>query len=67
MFGTAIVFALIRVATKSILLPAIVHSVLGTSSIYALPLVLVIYFAAIFWAHKRGEKILIGFSNVKDG
>jgi membrane protease YdiL (CAAX protease family) len=67
LFGAAIVFALVRVATKSILLPAIVHSVVGARSIYALPFVLVIYFVAIFWAYKRGERILFGFSDVKDG
>lgn len=55
-FGIAIVIALLRAWTHSILPGAAVHSFLN-GGIQTLPFVLIIYFLAVFWAHKRGEPV----------
>jgi len=56
-FGLALVFALLRIVTQSILPGAIVHS-MGYGGILAIPFVVAIYFFAVLWAYKRGEQIL---------
>jgi len=59
-FGLGLVFALLRVWTKSILPGAIAHSIVK-DNILALPFVLVIYGLITFWAYKRGEHVTFGF------
>jgi membrane protease YdiL (CAAX protease family) len=58
-FGLALVFALLRFVTRSILPGAIAHSIVN-GGILVVPFVLVIYFLAILWAYTRSEKILFG-------
>jgi membrane protease YdiL (CAAX protease family) len=57
-FGLAFIFALLRVWTHSILPGAIAHS-LSKAGIAALPFVLLIYGAAILWAHQRTEAVIL--------
>lgn len=58
-FGLALVFASLRVVTRSILPGAIAHSI-ANGGIFVVPFVLVIYFLAILWAHARRERIVFG-------
>lgn len=58
-FGVALVLALLRVWTRSILPGAIAHGILK-AGIQTLPFVLAIYFLVIFWAYRRGEKVAFG-------
>jgi membrane protease YdiL (CAAX protease family) len=58
LFGLALVFALIRVWTHSILPGAIAHS-LSKASIATLPFVLLIYGIVTLWAHWRAESVIL--------
>jgi membrane protease YdiL (CAAX protease family) len=58
LFSTALVFALIRVWTHSILPGAISHS-LSKAGIATLPFVLLIYGVATLWAHRRAEPVIL--------
>lgn len=54
-FGIALIFALLRVWTRSVLPGAVIHCFLNTG-IQTLPFVLIIYFLVVFWAYRRGEQ-----------
>ncbi len=58
LFLTALVLALLCIWTRSVLPVAILHSALN-SSILTLPFVLLIYGSIAFWAHKRGEQVVL--------
>jgi membrane protease YdiL (CAAX protease family) len=59
-FLLALVLAMLRYWTKSILPGAIMHSLLQTG-IVALPFVFVIYAIITYWAYRRKENIFSGF------
>lgn len=58
LFLTALEIALLCAWTRSVLPVAILHSALN-SSILTLPFVLLIYGLITFWAHKRGEQVVL--------
>jgi len=58
LFLSALVLALLCAWTRSVLPVAILHSALN-SSILTLPFVLLIYGLITFWAHKRGEQVVL--------
>ena len=60
LFFFALVFALLCAWTRSVLPTAILHGVLN-SSILTLPFVLLIYGLITFWAHKRGEQVVLHY------
>jgi membrane protease YdiL (CAAX protease family) len=57
-FALALVFALIRVWTRSILLGAIAHG-LSSGGVATLPFVLLIYGMATIWAYWRNEPVVL--------
>lgn len=52
-------FAFLYTWTRSILPIALIHSALNARSPLVLPFVLLIYGAFTFWAHKRGERVIL--------
>jgi membrane protease YdiL (CAAX protease family) len=58
-FAVGLVFALVRVWTRSILPGAIAHSIIN-SGFLALPFVLAIYSLGLLWAYLRGEQVTFG-------
>ncbi|MGC9397341.1 MAG: CPBP family glutamic-type intramembrane protease [Anaerolineae bacterium] len=58
LFLSALLLGLLCVWTRSVLPIAILHSALK-SSILTLPFVLLIYGLITFWAHKRGEQVVL--------
>ena len=60
LFPIALVVGLLCAWTRSVLPTAILHSALN-SSILTLPFVLLIYGLITFWAHKRGEQVVLHY------
>jgi membrane protease YdiL (CAAX protease family) len=58
-FCLALIFALLRAWTGSILPGAVAHSILS-AGILTIPFVLLIYLVVILWAFLRGERITFG-------
>jgi uncharacterized protein len=58
-FGIGLVFALLRIWTRSMLPGAIAHSLLKGGFPASL-FVLIIYFLILFFAHRRGERVTFG-------
>lgn len=60
-WAIALLFALLRAWTRSVLPGAVAHSILQ-GSILTVPFVLIIYGLALFWAHRRGEQVAFAVS-----